>query len=49
MDEPISKILNGLDNAEEVKMDRWQLKVTRDKVVKWACGSFQTGFGFYLA
>ncbi len=29
MDEPISKILNGLQSADEVKLDRWQLKVTR--------------------
>jgi len=31
IDEPISKILNGLQNAEEVKLDRWQLKVRRNE------------------
>ncbi len=29
IDEPISKILNGLQTADQVKLDRWQLKVTR--------------------
>jgi diacylglycerol kinase (ATP) len=29
IDEPISKILNSLQSAEEIKLDRWQLKVTR--------------------
>ncbi|CAB4067040.1 dgkA [Lepeophtheirus salmonis] len=30
IDEPISKILNGLQTATEVKMDRWILKVERN-------------------
>jgi diacylglycerol kinase (ATP) len=30
MDEPISKILTGLSQADEVRLDRWQLKVTRN-------------------
>ena len=30
MDEPISKILTALGNSNEVRLDRWQLKVTRD-------------------
>ncbi len=30
MDEPISKILTGLNHAEEVRLDRWQLRVTRN-------------------
>ena len=29
IDEPISKILNGLQSADEVKMDRWILNVER--------------------
>ncbi|QQP49663.1 Diacylglycerol kinase [Caligus rogercresseyi] len=30
IDEPISKILNGLQSAREIKMDRWILKVERN-------------------
>ncbi len=29
IDEPISKILSDLQEAEEVKMDRWKLEVKR--------------------
>ena len=29
IDEPISKILTGLQNADEVQMDRWILNVRR--------------------
>ncbi|TRY74667.1 hypothetical protein TCAL_11921 [Tigriopus californicus] len=31
IDEPISKIISGLQMAEEEMMDRWQLKVTRNE------------------
>ena len=34
IDEPISKILSGLQNAEVVTMDRWQLNVTRNKDIE---------------
>ena len=30
IDEPISKILSGLQSASEIQMDRWQLHVTRN-------------------
>ena len=30
MDEPISKILTALGNSDEARLDRWQLRVTRD-------------------